>query len=489
MPLVAGVDSSTQSCKVVIRDAETGRLLRSGAAPHPGGTEVDPEAWWVALEAALAQAGGLDDVDALSVGGQQHGLVCLDARGRVVRPALLWNDTRSAPDASDLVRDLGDGDPGVGAARWADAVGSVPVASITVSKLRWLARSEPERADQVAAVALPHDWLTWRLSGSSSVETLTTDRSDASGTGYFDAVRGSYRRDLLALALSGRAGEGVDLVLPRVLGPSEAAGGGDPERGWGHLVLGPGCGDNAGAALGLGLGVGQACLSIGTSGVVSAVSETPTADPSGLVTGFADATGRFLPLACTLNGSRVLDAVRGLLGVDHAELSRLALSAEPGAGGLVLVPYLEGERTPNLPTATGSLHGLTLDSTTRPNLARAAVEGLLGLMAGCLDAMAAQGITIEQVTLVGGGARSEAVRALAPAMLGVPVVVPAPGEAVADGAARQAAWVLSGGAEPPAWETGPVETRVSPPDRSGRDRYRRAAQAAESLLLSRKDPA
>ena len=276
-------------------------------------------------------------------------------------------------------------------------------------------------------------------------------------------------------------------MLPRVLGPNEAAGGGDPRRGWEHVVLGPGCGDNAGAALGLGLAVGQACLSIGTSGVVSAVSETPTADPSGLVTGFADATGRFLPLACTLNGSRVLDAVRGILGVDHAELSRLALSAEPGAGGLVLVPYLEGERTPNLPTATGSLHGLTLDSTTRPNLARAAVEGLLGLMAGCLDAMTAQGITIDQVTLVGGGARSEAVRALAPAILGVPVVVPPPGEAVADGAARQAAWVLSGSKEPPSWQAGSVETRVSPPDGSTRNRYRRAAQAAASVLASADD--
>ncbi len=483
MPLVAGVDSSTQSCKVVVRDAETGALVRSGSAPHPAGTEVDPEAWWAALEAAVTQAGGLDDIAALSVGGQQHGMVCLDAGGQVVRPALLWNDTRSAQDATDLVHALGDGDAAAGAAAWADAVGSVPVASITVSKLRWLARHEPEHAERVAAVALPHDWLTWRLCGSSSIDTLTTDRSDASGTGYFDAVRGTYRRDLLALALEGRGGDGDDLVLPRVLGPSEVAGAGDPRRGWEHLVLGPGCGDNAGAALGLGLEVGQACLSIGTSGVVSAVSDTPTADPSGLVTGFADATGRFLPLACTLNGSRVLDAVRSILGVDHAELSRLALSAEPGAAGLVLVPYLEGERTPNLPTATGSLLGLTLESTTRANLARAAVEGLLGLMAGCVDAMTAQGITIDQVTLVGGGARSEAVRVLAPSILGVPVVVPPPGEAVADGAARQAAWVLSGGDHPPAWHAGAVETRVSAPDGSTRERYRRAATAAASLVV------
>ncbi len=483
MTLVAGVDSSTQSCKVVIREAGTGALVRSGSAAHPPGTEVDPEAWWSALVEAVEAAGGLADVAALSVGGQQHGMVCLDVDGRVIRPALLWNDTRSAPDAADLVRELGDGDPGLGARRWAEAVGSVPVASITVTKLRWLARVEPENAERVAAVALPHDWLTWRLSGSTSITTLATDRSDASGTGYFDAVSNTYRRDLLALGLGRSEGEVADIVLPRVAGPHEQVGTGDPARGWGDVALGPGCGDNAGAALGLGLGVGGACLSIGTSGVVSSVSDTPAVDPSGLVTGFADATGRFLPLACTLNGSRVLDAMGGTLGVDHAELSRLALSAEPGAGGLVLVPYLEGERTPNLPTATGSLLGATLSSMTRPNLARAAVEGVLGLMAGCLDAVTALGMTIDRVALVGGGARSEAIRQLAPGFLGVPVDVPDDGEWVATGAARQAAWVLSGADAPPHWEYAAV-TSERAPDADALARYRDAAsQVADGLGL------
>jgi xylulokinase len=201
------------------------------------------------------------------------------------------------------------------------------------------------------------------------------------------------------------------------------------------------------------------------------------------VTGFADATGRFLPLACTLNGSRVLDAMGGTLGVDHAELSRLALSAEPGAGGLVLVPYLEGERTPNLPTATGSLLGATLSSMTRPNLARAAVEGVLGLMAGCLDAVTALGMTIDRVALVGGGARSEAIRELAPGFLGVPVDVPDDGEWVAAGAARQAAWVLSGADAPPHWEYAAV-TSERAPDADALARYRDAAsQVADGLGL------
>lgn len=482
MALVAGIDSSTQSCKVVIRDADTGRLVRSGSARHPAGTEVDPEAWWTALQTAVDAAGGLADVAALSVAGQQHGLVCLDAGGAVIRPALLWNDTRSADAAVDLIRELGDGDLEVGAARWADAVGTVPVASLTVTKLRWLADHEPDHAARIAAVALPHDWLTWRLSGAASLETLATDRSDASGTGYFDAVTGDYRRDLLALALRRDVTGVAEIVLPRVLGPNEPAGRGDPDLGLGHFVLGPGCGDNAGAALGLRLEPGQTSLSLGTSGVVASVSSTPTHDATGLVSGFADATGHFLPLACTLNASRVLDATAGLLGVDHDGLSELALSAGPGSGGVVLVPYLEGERTPNLPTATGSLHHLTLASMTRPNLARAAVEGLLGLMAGCVSALAAQGVDVRRVTLVGGAARSEAVRQMAPAMLGVTVDVPEPGEYVADGAARQAAWVLSGLPTPPAWALGEVATYDADPTPDVVARYSAAADEVATRL-------
>ena len=267
-----------------------------------------------------------------------------------------------------------------------------------------------------------------------------------------------------------------------MLGPHEPAGHGDPAAGRAHVVLGPGCGDNAGAALGLGLAVGETSVSLGTSGVVAAVSGTPTSDASGAVSGFADATGHFLPLACTLNAARVLDATARLLGVDHQGLSDLALAAEPGAGGLVHVPYLEGERTPNLPTATGSLHGMTLASSTRENLARAAVEGVLCLMADGVDAVRALGVTVERVTLIGGGARSAAVRALAPAVLGVPVVVPAPGEYVALGAARQAAWTLSGAATPPTWQVLDVETCTAEPTPQVLERYREAAAIVAGSL-------
>lgn len=472
MALVAGVDSSTQSCKVVVRDAETGALVRSGRASHPDGTEIDPRHWWDALTTAVADAGGLQDVDAIAVGGQQHGMVALDASGEVVRDALLWNDTRSASSALDLIAELAGAPDGDGATAWARAVGSVPVASLTVTKLRWLRDHEPDNAARVAAVALPHDWLTWRLaghgpgSGAAGLAALTTDRSDASGTGYWSPSGGEYRRDLLTLGL------GHDAVLPRVVGPREAAGTAAAAGVRTGALLGPGAGDNAAAALALGLCPGDVAISIGTSGVVSAVSATATADGSGLVTGFADATGAFLPLACTLNASRVLDAAARMLGVDHAGLSALALSAPAGADGLVLVPYLEGERTPNKPDATGALHGLRLANTTPAHLARAAVEGMLCALADGLDALRAQGVPVERLFLIGGGAQSEAVRRIAPSVLGLDVTVPTPGEYVADGAARQAAWVLSGDEAAPAWTaSATAEVFTGAPVPAVRDQY------------------
>lgn len=444
MALVMGVDSSTQSCKVVVVDAETGRVVREGRASHPAGTSVDPEAWWVALQDAIAQAGGLDDVAAVSIAGQQHGMVVLDAEGAVIRDALLWNDTRSAPAARDLIDE-------VGAAEFAERTGAVPVASFTGTKLRWLRDAEPDNAARVAAVALPHDWLTWRLRGfgpgNAVLGELVTDRSDASGTAYWGAD--GYDDDLFVRAL------GHDAVRPRVLAPWESAGALP-----GGALVGPGAGDNAGAALGLGAGVGDVVVSLGTSGTVFAVADAPARDTTGTVAGFADATGRFLPLVATLNAARVLDAVAGLLGVTHDELGALALEAEPGADGVVLVPWFEGERTPNLPNATASLTGLTLASTTRPTLARAAIEGMLSGLAVGLEAIQAQGVEVRRVLLIGGAAANDAVARIAAQVFDAEIVVPAAGEYVALGAARQAAGVLAGG--PVDWTV--ATTRAVDPD-------------------------
>lgn len=456
MPLVAGVDSSTQSVKVVVRDAETGSLVREARAAHPDGTETHPDVWWDALGEVLAQT--LDGVEAMGVAAQQHGMVTLDDAGEIVRPALLWNDTRSAEDADDLIAELG------GPQAWADQVGSVPVASFTVTKLRWLARAEPQNAARVQRVMLPHDWLTWRLAGAPA--EATTDRGDASGTGYWSPAREEYVPGLLELAL-GHLPE-----VPRVAAPHEVVG--YTRSG---IALSPGSGDNMGAALGVGARTGDVVVSLGTSGTAFAVSDQPTADPLGLVAGFADATGRFLPLVCTLNAARVLTATAHMLGVDLERLADLALSAEPGSGGLVLLPYLDGERTPNLPQATGTLVGLTRDGMTPANLARASIEGMLSGMADAIDALRAQGVDPQRILLVGGAAASRAVQQVATTVFDVPVVVPSPGEYVADGAARQAAWALAGGDAPPDWQVSADRDLAPAPVPRIREAYREAFDA------------
>ncbi len=443
-PLVAGVDSSTQSTKVIVHDAETGAVVRTGRAAHPDGTEVPAGRWWEAFETA-SEGGLLDGVSAIAVGGQQHGLVATDETGGPVRDALLWNDSRSADDAVDLVSELG------GPQAWVDAVGSVPVASFTVTKLRWVARHEPELAARIARVELPHDWLTARLlDGGERVAESVTDRGDASGTGYWSPATGSYRDDLLELAL-GRVPD-----LPTVLDPHAAAG-----RTAQGLVVGPGTGDNMGAALGLGLGEGDAVVSLGTSGTAFAVHGETIRDATGIVAGFADATGGHLPLVCTLNAARVITSTAQLLGVEVAELDRLALAARPGAEGLTLLPYLDGERTPNLPHASGTLAGLRRDTMTPENLARAAYEGMLCNVGAGVEALRGHGVEIRRVFLIGGASISRAVQAIAPDVLGAQVVVPVAGEYVGRGAARQAAWVLSGTDQPPAWDVD-IESVVDP---------------------------
>jgi xylulokinase len=447
--LVAGVDSSTQSTKVLLCQAEDGTIVARGSAPHPSGTECDPAAWWSALE--QAGQGLLDRADAIGVAAQQHGMVVVDEAGQVIRPALLWNDLRSAAAARELIAELG------GPGWWAEHTGSVPSASFTVTKLRWLAEHEPENAARVARVMLPHDWLTWRLglpSGSPhpGAAEPVTDRGDASGTGYFSPATGRWLPEVATAALGHEPG------LPRIAKPNETVG--ETPAG---AVLAPGTGDNMGAALGLGLEPGELVTSIGTSGTAYAVTERAAADETGMVAGFADATGRFLPLIATVNAGLVLSAMATLIGTDLDGLSAQALTAEPGAGGIALLPYLDGERSPNRPDASGVLRGLTTQNATGPNLARAAVEAVLATLAEAADLIAAQGASRERVLLIGGGARSEAVRHLAPGIFGVPVLVPAPEEYVALGAARQAAWVLAGTPEPPAWP------RHSPQEYTGPD--------------------
>jgi xylulokinase len=426
VPVVVGVDSSTSACKVQVRDADTGAVVASGRAAHPPTSpprsEQQPAAWEAAFASACAEAGvgTAHALSAIAVAAQQHGLVVLGDDGETLRPAKLWNDTESAADTTALLAAL----PG-GQAAWATACGSVPVPSFTITKLHWLQRCEPATFRRVSAVLLPHDWLTFRLTGRR-----TTDRGDASGTGYWSPREGRYRNDLLRLVSDDID---WDAALPEVLAPDAQAG----EWAGNGSAVAPGTGDNMAAALGLGLRPGDLALSLGTSGTACTVAEEPSADSTGTVAGFADATGRYLPLVCTMNATKVTDAVARLLGVDHAQFDALALAAPPGAGGLVLVPHFDGERTPNRPDATGVLSGLR-SNVTPAHLARAAVEGVVcNLLAGA-DALGTT-TTHGEVFLVGGAARSAAYRRVVADLTGRAVRVPADDEFVAGGAAVQAA--------------------------------------------------
>lgn len=463
---VAGIDSSTQSTKVLVVDGESGVVLRCGHASHPSGTEVDPAVWWDALRAAIADAGGIGDCAAVSIAGQQHGMVCLDARGEVIRPALLWNDTRSSGAARDLIREQS-------AQFWVEATGSAPVASLTITKLRWLADAEPANAAKIAAICLPHDWLTWKLSGSVDIHDLVTDRSDASGTGYVDVRSGEYRYDLLAQALRISEDQARAIVLPRIAEPFEIVGVVASE--YGTASLGAGCGDNAGAALALGLKEGTASLSLGTSGVIATVAQAPALDPAGEINSFMDATGKWLPLACTLNGSRIIDYVKDLLGLSYRDIDHLA--EKGNSNGLVLIPYFEGERTPNMPSATATLFGLTPVSMNKEAFARSACEAMCCLMRGALEALKRVTSDIQRAVLVGGGAKSSVLPQLMADIMGIPISIPTSRDALAshEFVARGAAWQAARTVLPnlAVW---PFDSTVCEPSGDGGDVWERYQQ-------------
>ncbi len=430
--LVAGADCSTQSTKVLVVDADGGRVIASGAAAHRvdgtgGARETDPREWEESLCAALAQTGRAGEVAAISIAGQQHGLVALDRRQLPVRPAPLWNDTRSAPDARALVAALG------GPADCARRVGSVLTAAFTVSHWAWLRRTEPDAARAAARVMLPHDYLNLRLTGEA-----VTDRSDVSGTGWWSPGGEAYAEDVLALDLVGLE----PARLPRVAAPEEATGRVTPaaaERFGLPAGAAVGCGaaDNAAGALALALRPGEAALSLGTSGTVFATATRPSSDPGGTVAGFASADGRYLPLACTLNATLAVDRVAGWLGLDREDVAP--------ARGLAFLPWLGGERTPDIPTATGTLWGLRYETDPR-SILQAAYEGLVATLLEAvreLDRWAPQD-PAAPIVLLGGGARGRAWRETVRRLSGRPVTVVEAAEPVAYGAALQAGALATG---------------------------------------------
>ncbi|MER6351972.1 xylulokinase [Streptomyces sp. NPDC001634] len=482
MPSVAGVDSSTQSCKVEIRDLDDGSLLGSGSAPHPPAfppsSEQDPASWWAALKAAFEAArrsAGVSgsDIAAVSVDAQCHGLVALDEQDEVIRPAKLWNDTTSAQQLERLKQRIG-------AQEWIRAVGSLPTAAFTLSKVAWLAENETDNFRRLRRILLPHDWLTWKLSGR-----YVTDRSEASGTGYYNAAESRYLPELLAHVDDRR--EWLE-VLPEVVDDSRAVGTLCPRAATelglslGTLV-GPGGGDQHAAALGLGIEPGDVVYTFGTSGVVFTASRTPVFDPTGIVDGVADMTGGYLPLVSTLNAARVTDTFARILGVGHEELSKLALTA-PEDSGLVLAAFLDGERKPNRPGAHGLLAGLT-SHTTREDLARAAFEGvILGLVSGERHLNTAGVATGGRLIATGGGSRSPAYTQLLADLTGREVLLADAPEASARGACVQAAAIALGRPVREVLRQWAPTTQVAATPRAGSETARAHAAARYDVLAA-----
>lgn len=435
--LVAGIDSSTQSCTVVLRRIEDGGVVAQTRTPHPVTTpprsEQAAEAWWEALLAAFGELGAYQSrIAAISVGGQGHGLVMLDGEGKSLRKAKLWNDTEAAPDAHRLRERLPPQE-------WARRTGSVPAPALTISKLAWTERNFPGLVSRARHVLLPSDYIVFRLTGRA-----ITERGVASGTGYFNPFANCWD-----LELAGMAVPGVDWerILPEIIGSSEAAGqviGGAGLEALGGAVVGAGSGDNMTAALGMGIRTGDVVISLGTSGTLYGLTSVGIKDGSGAINGYADATGAFLPMITTMNSAKVTDAFRRLLRTDIEEFDNLALGTEPGADGVVLVPYLDGERTPNLPDATGTLTGFRSDVTSG-QIARAAVEGVIcGLLEGG-DLLVSHGLETDgRLIVTGGASRSRAYRQILADLTGKPVWTCDLPEAAAAGAAVQAASALLG---------------------------------------------
>lgn len=461
--LVAGVDSSTQSCKHITVDAATGRVLRSTALPHPDGTSVDPRRWWDALDGVGVAR--LEGVAAVSISAQQHSTIVLGADDEPVHDAILWNDHRATESALALRHEYGE-------ENWLRELGMVPTAAHPVSKLRWLVQHAGPAAAKARRVMVPHDWLTWGLLGHEGEPT--TDRSDASGTGYWSARSNGYRHDLLEAAF------GRSLDAPTVLGAAARAG--VTSRG---VVVGAGCGDNAAAVFGLGANRGEAVVSIGTSMTVSMVADTHVSDVKGHVADMADASGAQLPIVAALNGARTLTSVAAMLGLSLDELDALAGAAPPDAHGVAFLPYLDGERTPLMPDARGAFTGLTRYSMTPGNLARAAILGLACTIADAIDDFVRAGLEVDSVTLIGGGSKSSSLRQAVADLTGRSVNWPEPREYAALGAARQAAWALTG--ELPVWPR-PLSVATEPTEDRGwsgpvRERHRNEGRVLYGLEM------
>jgi xylulokinase len=442
MALFIGIDSGTQSIKALVLDMDEGRVVARASAPHAliaglpaRHVEQHPQIWIAALERVLRKVSSKIErsrVRGIGVSGQQHGFVPLDAFGEVIRPAKLWCDTSTVRESEWLNRELG------GRKAVIRRMGLPFLPGYTAPKILWLKRHEPQHFRRLRHVLLPHDYLNLHLTGCYTMEC-----GDASGTALMDV-----RRRRWSPAASAAIDKNLLDWLPPLMKSHESAGTLRPDlarqlRLPQGIVVSAGGGDNMMAAIGTGnVQPGVVTLSLGTSGTVFAFSRRPVIDARGEVAAFCDSTGAWLPLACTMNVTQVTEKFRRLFGWSHKMFEQAVAAAPAGAGGLELTPYFVGERTPDLPLATGSLQGLTLQTLERPYLARAAVEGVSKGLNYCLVRLSQLGLQPREIRLTGGGARSPVWRQIMADIFGIPVVKIAEDECAALGAALQAAWCL-----------------------------------------------
>lgn len=438
-----GIDSGTQGTKALVVDAATGRVLGRGRAPHtaveglgPGASEQDPAVWVRAAEEAVAAALRRARIDpakvvALGVSGQQHGFVPLDARGRVIRPAKLWNDTSTIAENEDLVAALG------GTKRAIARLGLSPAVGFTASKILWLKRREPKSFGRLATVLLPHNYLNRWLTGRAHMEY-----GDASGTGLMDVRRLRWDEAAVAAVDPGLGGKLPPLSHPRepvgFVRKAVAAG-----FGFGRVLVAAGGGDNMMGAIGSGnVRPGICTLSLGTSGTVYAYSGRPFVDPEGEIAAFCDSTGGWLPLLCTMNVTNTTEIVKALFGLDNARLERLARRTDAGAGGLLFLPFVDGERVPVLPSSSAVFFGLDRRTFDAAHIVRSVMEGVILNLGYGFGRMRGLGLRPSEIRATGGGSRSRLWLQIAADVLGTPVVTLRETEAAAYGAALQSVWSL-----------------------------------------------
>ncbi|MCX6969185.1 MAG: xylulokinase [Verrucomicrobia bacterium] len=477
-----GIDCGTQSTKTIALDWETGVVLASahqsyGFLPNlpPGAMEQDPAEWVSAADATMrkvvADLGARRaEVRGIGVSGQQHGLVPLDKEARVVRPAKLWCDTSTAAQCVEITRHFG------GAEEVIARIGNAMLPGYTAPKILWLRQNEPANWNRTATVLLPHDYLNFWLTGRACMEY-----GDASGTALLNIAKRDWAADVVDFIAPGLAEK-----LPPLQPSSKPAGmlTAQLAKEWGltgDVVISSGGGDNMMGAIGTGnIRAGVVTASLGTSGTLYAFSESAVADPKGEVAGFCDSTDHWLPLVCTMNLTLITEHVRNLFAWDFSALDAALESVPAGAEGLLMLPYLTGERTPNLPHGTGVLHGLTIANFTPPHLARAASEAVtMGLGYG-LSRFRELGVAPSEIRLTGGGSNSRVWRGICADVFGVPVVCLRSGEGAGLGAAVQAGWTFEG-----SQGLAEICSRIVAPDESTRVEPNAKATACYAGLMEK----